>query len=297
MKNFEDLEDLLKRARVHHDPAFQSAYEIAQFRPRVAKELRKMALSYIEDPDQEPFPFEYLINELSDGIIFVGNTWDEKFAINAIRRELIHFNGNGASNIGKSTVGRLLANEIRKQGDTIWIFEVLKRESRGLLRLWPDLIVLPIQKLRINLLEPPENFPPKQWAEIFSRDFSVITGLMGTSEGDVFRYVDGLYEIFDVYNGSQTYPCILDLRDYVLFKEPKRGTLEYQRWERICNRLDKQCRSLGDTVLNCSRGMPLQQLENRCIVFEAQGILPDVAQLLFTVLTKKVIYRRYGQSG
>jgi len=115
----------------------------------------------------------------------------------------------GQAGSGKTNLNFLMMRQLRGHLP-FWIFDFAKREYRALARL-NDIIVIRPEELRYSILRPPLGVSPKEWLATFCSAFSESFSLMTGSEGFLYTEASKLFQIFDVWDGSDTYPTINDL--------------------------------------------------------------------------------------
>jgi hypothetical protein len=153
---------------------------------------------------------------------------------------------------------------------------------------------LPGPGFRWNPLEPPVH-DAAEWAGIFAATFANSVGFYGgmSTENLLHEYLLRLYQKYDMAKGM--YPCLLDLRDFLARVEASdklpKWSERYKSYERICNRVEGLCRSLGETV-NCSRGYPLGELLAHHVVLDMRRLKRDAQAFFAETFLTQSIYRR-----
>jgi len=182
----------------------------------------------------------------------------------------------GQAGSGKTNLNFLMMRQLRGHLP-FWIFDFAKREYRALARL-NDIIVIRPEELRYSILRPPLGVSPKEWLATFCSAFSESFSLMTGSEGFLYTEASKLFQIFDVWDGSDTYPTINDLLAFLEHNNYGYKTKEHGYWEVCVNRLRNMSRSLGKMV-DCDRDF-MPSLIGQNIVFEMVGLPEEMKTFL-----------------
>jgi len=197
----------------------------------------------------------------------------------------------GQAGSGKTNLNFWMLKQLRGKVP-FWAFDFSKREYRALARS-ADILVLRPEELRFNLLRPPANVRPKEWLSTFCSLFSESFSLMTASEGFIFTEASKLYDIYGVWDGSDTCPTVRHLLAFLENNNYGYRTKEHGYWEVCVNRLRSITRALGPMV-DCDKDF-LPSLIGRNVVFELVGLPEEmklfVANLLMLwVFTHRVSY-------
>ncbi len=288
------LADMARAARAEEDELVQALLYGYRYTndPEIAQNLVEYLKGLVFDQVIEPDPFRPPIDpEFARGELNLGSIANSGCGFGMWLRELVQGTYvSGRIGSGKTTfIRRLLVQLLMlcrymAASARFLVFDI-KRDYVDLPVSFPEVLgfQIPGPGFRWNPLEPP--IPDVgEWAGIFSSTFSNSVGFYGgmSTENLLNEYLERLYAKYDVRNG--VYPCLLDLRDFLAWVHTKekleRWSERYRCFERIKNRVDGLCRSLGETV-NCSRGFPLQELLGRHVVLDMQKLKKD-AQAFFT---------------
>lgn len=183
--------------------------------------------------------------------------------------------GSGKTNLNFLMMRQLLGSV------PFWVFDFAKREYRALARAEGVLVIRP-EEMRINILRPPPSVAPKEWLATFCSDFSEMFSLMTGSEGFLYTEASKLFEIFGVWEGSDTYPTINDLLSFLENNSYGYRTKEYGYWEVCVNRLRSMTRSLG-RMTQCDKDF-MPSLVGRNVVFEMVGLPEEMKTFLANLL-------------
>jgi len=202
-----------------------------------------------------------------------------------------HLLAVGQSGSGKTTLFYGLMEEVDKP---FWAFD-LKQDYRHLSQDL-DLLVLPWTELKFNPLKPPKGVPPRRWAQVFSEIFGHATSLLSGSKNYLVKKIIELYTLYDLFDRvSPPYPSLHELK--LLIQRDKinyvRTASDYR--DRLLNRLEAMTLISG-TVFDCSQGYPVEELLERDVVFEFDGLSRDVQNFLMEILLAHVYEYRISQN-
>jgi hypothetical protein len=199
-----------------------------------------------------------------------------------------HFLAVGQSGSGKTTLFYSLMSEISKP---FWAFD-LKRDYRHL----DDVLVLPWSELRFNPLRPPKGVSPRRWAQVFAEIFGHATALLSGSKNYLMKRIVELYRLYNLFSRvSEPFPSLHELE--LLVKSEKVNYVRKQSDYRdtVLNRLEAMNLVAG-TVFECSQGYSIEELLQRDVVFEFDGVSRDVQNFLMEVLFAYVYEYRLAQN-
>lgn len=191
-----------------------------------------------------------------------------------------HFLAIGQSGSGKTTLFYQLFSQLTVP---CWSFD-LKRDYRHLTQHHQNLLVLPWWQLKFNPLRPPKGVSPLRWAQVFSEIFCHATALLQGSKNHLLKQLIDLYKQYDLFeDNSGPYPSTHELEQYI-----EANTLNYMRkssdyQETLLNRLEPM-NLTGGPIFDCSRGYGIEDLLQRNIVFEFDGLTRDLQNFLMEIL-------------
>jgi hypothetical protein len=203
-----------------------------------------------------------------------------------------HLLAVGQSGAGKTT---LFYNLIDQLTAPFWSFDV-KQDYRHLIHDRDDLLVLPWKELKFNPLKPPQDVPPRRWAQVFAELFGHATALLSGSKNYLMQAIIQLYQLYDLFQEvAPPYPSLHELQ---LLAE--RENINYMRTssdyrDRILNRVEAMNLTAG-TVFDCSEGYPVEDLLQRNVVFEFDGLGTDLQNFLMEILFAYVYEYRVAQN-
>jgi len=201
----------------------------------------------------------------------------------------------GRAGAGKTTLVLNIVKQLIEADISCWMID-FKQDYRRLLHFYPDMIVIRWQDFKFNPLKPPEYVDPLNWLQIF---FDVFTQALDVRLGSKFiliDYIDQLYKEYDVYDGGKYFPTMLDL--HALLKERVRdkntSTSDKSKIFTCLNKTTALIKRLG-SVFDCSSGFPLEELLNRNVVFELNGLSVELQAWLVNMLLCWVFNYRIAQ--
>nr|WP_240943081.1 ATP-binding protein [Haloferax alexandrinus] len=237
--------------------------------------------------DNSEYPFA---SRSTTGEITLGDTFEgRRFRLS--EDDLVrHLLAVGQSGSGKTT---LFFNLLGQVGVPFWVFD-LKRDYRPLARQ-DQVLVLPWSELKLNPLRPPSGVSPRRWAQVFSEIFGHATSLLSGSKNYLLKKIIELYDLYGLFEEvSGPYPGLHELQLLV-----ENDSMSYVRTaadyrDRLLNRLEAMNLTAG-TVFECSQGPTIEELLDRRVVFEFDGLSRDVQNFLMEILFAGVYEYRLGQ--
>lgn len=219
------------------------------------------------------YPFE---TDTQFGDVDVGKTFQSLPFCLSQNNFTKHLLAVGQSGSGKTTLFYSLMDELDKP---FWAFD-LKQDYRHV----EGTLVLPWTEFRFNPLKPPESVPPRRWAQVFAEIFGHATSLLSGSKNYLMKKIVELYRLYNLFNQvSPPFPSLHELE--ILVKSDGINYVRKQSDYRdtVLNRLEAMNLVAG-TVFDCSQGYPVEELLQRDVVFEFDGLSRDVQNFLMEVL-------------
>ncbi len=198
----------------------------------------------------------------------------------------------GQSGAGKTT---LFSNLLTQLDVPFWSFD-LKQDYRHLLTELDDLLVLPWTELKFNPLVPPPGVAPRRWVQVVSEIFGHATALLSGSKNHLLKILIELYRLYDLFEDcSPPYPSFHELRQLLETEKINyvRKTANYR--DTLLNRIEAMTLVAG-SVFDCSHGYSLDELLERNVVFEFDGVSRDVQTFLMEILFAAVYEYRLAQN-
>ena len=126
---------------------------------------------------------------------------------------------------------------------------------------------------------------PILYRQMVSSVTADVCGLLIASKSYLTHAIDQLYRLYGVYDGSDTYPSMYDLADYLraALRRLKSNTRTYTYTEVCLNRVEGFIDAIPD-ILDCSTGMPLDLLTQGNVILELHGIDPEYQSLLVCLM-------------
>jgi len=165
----------------------------------------------LEAVQQQVRPFDDYVGNRSAlhdciplGTTFTGSTYS--LAQDDLTQHLLAVGQSGA---GKTT---LFYNLIDQLTVPFWSFDV-KQDYRHLIHDRDDLLVLPWKELKFNPLKPPQDVPPRRWAQVFAELFGHATALLSGSKNYLMQAIIQLYQLYDLFQEvAPPYPSLHELQ-------------------------------------------------------------------------------------
>ena len=209
-----------------------------------------------------------------------------------------HFLIFGRSGAGKTNWIRVIFQQLYNVVP-IWFFDY-KRDYRHFLQYAKNLYVIRWENLRFNPLRPPPGTDPKKWIMTFSDVFCLSFGLMAASKSLLVEILYELYELYGVFEGSDTYPSMITLHEMLDRKSRFKG-LTYDERGYIARTKNKTLSSaiLLRDVFDCDQGFHLEELLKKNVVFELDGLTDELQSFIVnSILVWIFTYRlEHGERG
>jgi len=205
----------------------------------------------------------------------------------------------GASGSGKTTLLYGIILQCMMQGIPVLIVDKDKEDYRHLRRFRPELLVFKAyENFIFNPLEPPLNVKAEHWFPVFVQVFSKTNSLLDGSESLLIRAMKKLYDEFGVFEGSDTYPTIIDLHEKVQSYNFKGNRRDAGFQDSILNRLHAYI-DLNKEVYEYSRGIPIDWLARQSFVLEVKGLTDRIGRFTVSILLYGLFLHRIasGQRG
>jgi len=209
-----------------------------------------------------PFDRQTTFGDVELGESFQGN----RFYLS--QRDLVkHLLAVGQSGSGKTTLFYKLMDEVDVP---FWAFD-LKQDYRYLAQEM-ELLVLPWSRLKFNPLKPPEDVPPRRWAQVFSEIFGHATALLSGSKNYLMKKIIRLYRLYGLFERMEPpYPSLHELQLLIQSEDVNFVRKQSNYRDTVLNRLEAMNLVTG-TVFDCSQGYSIETLLERNVVFEFDGL-------------------------
>lgn len=195
--------------------------------------------------------------------------------------------GCGKSTLVKSTIPQFVAQKIYP-----WIFDQ-ENEYKVLLRTMDpeDIYVFDIGTDRDNFLQPPPGVTPNEWIAKLKNLFREAFFLRDGSINLFDTIIRNLYANRGVFDGSENYPTILDVVNFLKTIEFKPGTRFFGFQESLLNRCSGIQQDLGDCQ-KCRTGYSLPALLKKCVIYRTIGLSDDMRNFyIYLKMMKTLAYK------
>lgn len=283
--HIEYLRALASQNRVDDIPELETGVFMTHYRPSLFERMERIIMSQTQECAIHKSEFEKP-PDLSEGKYHIANTEDGGKPILVIAKEITHLLVGGKTETGKTVALYNLIDQIVRKEGTVWIVEMSKKEAKNFIRINQSFNYLPLHKLKQNIYGPYSGLDKARSNEVNLEIICAIMGLMTASSSYSLRIQDDLGELV-----TDGHFCLRDMLDFLKANPPKRGTLEFDYWERNCVRLDKMDRS-GRSALSCSQGFPIEMMEESNLIIQGTGTDLEVAEIRLTRLFLEVFFRR-----
>ena len=200
----------------------------------------------------------------------------------------------GASGCGKTNLLYGTGLQCMKKGIPVWFFDKDKQDYRHLKRFEPDLLILDaVENLPQNFLMPPTGVSPKHWLAAFVQTFCKVNSLLDGSESLLLKVLKELYQEHGVFSGkAASYPTILDLYYKVRGLRFKRTEYRFASFQSsIMNRLEALIALHGE-MFQYSRGLPVEELARRSVVFEVKGLTERMGRFVLNMILQSLFLHK-----
>ncbi len=288
-----NLLDLAKRAKVRNDPDFQRiaiAAEVTKSQALMNAVYKSLGLKAICE-DVLEIPFEFPSQETLDLV----HSPERKIFIGMIQRlnhplfrpiDLLasHLLLLGSSGSGKTSLFYGIAAQCLKMNIPIIVFDYLKSDYRHLSRYFKQLIVLKAGKNFIfNSLQVPTGVNPEDWRSAWVVVFCKANGLLDGSEALLLKAVTQLYDQFGVFQGSQRFPTLRELRNKIMSYNLRGNYREAAFQQSSSNRLYAYTSLLGESA-EYSKGIDIGFISSTPLVLEFKGLSERIARFMVSII-------------
>ena len=221
----------------------------------------------------EPPPQDIAQGEYPLGMVYYGREGFHPFGLRE-REWVQHVGVFGRSGSGKTNTAFIVVLNFLRKGKPFLVFD-WKRNYRDLLSLVGKEILVftvgrDISPFYFNPLRPPSKTPPTIWLkkiiEIMCHSYFLGEGVAYLLQ----KAIDSLYREYGVYEGSETYPNLSDVRDWLY---------SYKAKGREASWMDSAVRAVGvlcfgevGRVFNQRADMPLDKLLEKNVILELDAL-------------------------
>jgi len=179
----------------------------------------------------------------------------------------------GITRSGKSTLAKFIIPQLMARGIYPVIFDPENEYSVLLKVLNPeDVVILDSETDRDNPFEPSPGCDPRFWLPKVINLMREAFYLRDGAANLLFMILNNLLMNRDVYSGSENYPTVLDVVNFLDTLEFKAGTRFYSYLESLKNRFRGELLGSMGNVLSCRRGYSPARLERKCRIYRSRGM-------------------------
>lgn len=188
----------------------------------------------------------------------------------------------GRSGAGKTNLFYLLMKQCLDSDIPLLSFD-LKKDYRHLIREFPDLLVIPWERLRFNPLKPPEGVSPMRWLQDFTEVYGHAHALLSGSKNFLMAQIHKLYELYGIFEGGNEFPSMIELHELLQKARYSLITKDARYLETVRNRMNSTILALGK-VFDCSDVAPMPELLNKNVIIELDGLMEDQQNFVIEIL-------------
>jgi DNA-binding MarR family transcriptional regulator len=279
----EEVSSLLEAYLLTGDCDLYEAIEM-----RIKHEWAKKIAS--DDPFDQPEP-ESLGN---DGVM-IGRLKDSGLPFYWLEEDInkgLLISGDIGS--GKTNAAMYIASGLHKKGCSIWIYDP-RFDYVSMIRAIPRLLRVPWERLRFNVLKPPENVPVSRWSAVFADCFCHVYGLWIASSNFL---LDCLAKLYKLYDGTGFWPSLYDL-DLFLASLNLRPMSKDEMYRDTIRDRTRAIISMAGQIFSCNTGFDFDGLSwGSDMLFDFSGCPEQLRQFLTYMLMHYVyLYRQYSPNS
>ncbi len=301
------IQERANATNMHNEPSIKRALLMIKRFPNnraVVEKHFKDAMRYLKPKlkVEKEFPNNFKPNPVDrevDGDLKIGNVRHAGVDFGLNLEELVqHLLITGRAGAGKTTLIYIILLQLLEYGIPFWTFD-FKEDYRHIVKADPnsEVFVFNWETFRFNPLRPPPGVPAKIWIQAFSNVFCQAYWLLDASQGVINEHVAELYEEYGVFSGSNVYPTMFDLHELLKkhWVEKKYGFRGRNYMESSLNRTGKCALDLED-ILNCDKGFPVEELLDKNVVLELEGLNTNSQSFLVSIILRYVFQYRISNN-
>ena len=234
-----------------------------------------------------PQPTGKEARDISRGECVIGqvNKYGDELKVNYIDFAGMFLN-IGATGSGKSVVVKKILHQACRHPNrsfAILCVDPEKREYRGLAEN-TDFTVIPYDKFMWNPLEILPGLTSDEHKWILSDTLTSQFYLQIISRRYIKAAIEALYRMYDVYNGSDRFPCIPELISALkVFQEKAKTKFEKESYERVVNRVE----NLAEVkAFHCRKGFDLSLIRKKDIILELGLLESEVKNFIVSFIIR-----------
>jgi len=185
----------------------------------------------------------------------------------------------GATGVGKSTDLVAIGVQAVALGVRIMFVDRYKQEFRQLTRHLPNLLVFDHKSLAWNPLQVHAPLTPFDTIDKFVGTFVKSNSLLDGGENMLRKAVHELYRILGIFDGSQNYPTLYDVLEYIQALRFRPGARRLGFQESLINRLEAYLAECPE-LYSYRQGLPIEQIGALSFVLETGAMAERHARFL-----------------
>jgi len=155
-----------------------------------------------------------------------------------------------------------------------------------------NIYVFNSKNFKFNVLRAPRGCDPRDWLPVLIDVFMQAYDLRAGGQSILTQHGYKLCTDYGVFEGKDVYPTLLDLKESIDAYVPERSYGRIPDFiDSVKTRLNDCILALGN-MLDCDRGFPLEDLLDKPVVFELEGLLPRHQKFLVTIILKFIYHYR-----
>lgn len=272
--------------------------------PQVSSLLKGLSI----DPDEEVFDFveTMLSSEVHEkrmkepfpdtpdvsGKFKIGQTSYGTYAGFSEQELNRHVLFAGASGTGKTIAFKNLTDSLSRHGITYTVVDVKGGSEYRESFLNNNDLILPWNKLRINPLVSPDWVSEEEWLSNWVDYFGTASNLLSASKNHLLSMIYKLKEIHPA-------PSIYELLQYMKQNRPPRYSKTANYHDTIINRKKPMVQGENNKIFDCSRGLPFDDLVERNVLLEVDGLGIDLRKAILAYLLNYIFlyYKNKAERG
>jgi DNA-binding MarR family transcriptional regulator len=197
----------------------------------------------------------------------------------------------GSHGTGKTNAINLIIDNLYKFGFPFLIIDVAKKDSRHLIRKYPEIQVIPAKHLRLNPLEKLDGVSSMASNSDFADAYSHQVEVMQRSKSYIVKTIKELWDRFGGFNQCSENPNLEDM-ELILFEKLKipgkmRDDFYLKNHQRV-----EMLLTMTEDIFRCSKGFPIEKLLARPTVVEIDELSEEAkTTVILFLLTRILRYR------
>jgi len=136
-----------------------------------------------------------------------------------------------------------------------------------------------------------------KWVQVFTEIFSHATSLLSGSKNYLLSAVIELYKEYNLFkDNTHPFPALQDLHQLITGQGVNYTRKKSNYLDTVANRLEPLTLVTGH-IFNCSKGYPIEDLMQKKVVFEFDGLNRDIQRFLQEILFAYVYEYQFAQGN